>query len=274
MKNIASIVIVMCISFSFYLNGQTAGFNYVPLEFENLEPEWIHDIYDSTIIGHVVDENPIVEFDGYSHVVRGQNTCPRFIVTDDAVYLASRFQYDNDIGGAIVEKIDLKTGESEWKTVFDLRTQDIREYALNFEIKDDRLVLYCIYLNEDNRYLSTMIGNGLGFLSRKEYDIETGQLLQQIIPDTTASDMVLLRSPLFDSELHLLSDTTIQVLRLGRKFESGSFLVMDTMDMDGVRLAPTSILAHELYLDWEDVYGIRANLFEKDTLTGYIYIYI
>jgi hypothetical protein len=269
MKNIVSFLI--CISFSFHLNGQVAGFNYIPLEFETLEPEWIHDIYDSTIIGHVIDENPIVEFDGYSHVVRSQYTNPRYIVRDDAVYLVSRFQYNNDIGGAIVEKIDLATGQPEWKTVFDLRTQDIREYALNIEIKDNRLVLYCIYLNEDNGHLATMIGNGLGFLSRKEYDIDTGLLVQQTTPDTTANDIVLLRSPLYDSELHFLSDTSIQVIRLGRKFESGSFLVIDTMDMDGVRLTPTYTLSHELYLDWEDVYGIRANLFEKDTFTGEIY---
>ncbi len=269
MKSFVSFLI--CISFSFHSNGQVAGFNYIPLEFETLEPEWIHDIYDSTIIGHVIDENPIIEFDGYSHVIRSQYTNPRYIVRDDAVYLVSRFQFNNDIGGAIVEKIDLATGQPEWKTVFDLRTQDIREYALNIEIKDNRLVLYCIYLNEDNGHLATMIGNGLGFLSRKEYDIDTGLLVQQTTPDTTANDMVLLRSPLYDSELHFLSDTSIQVIRLGRKFESGSFLVIDTMDMDGVRLTPTFTLAHELYLDWEDVYGVRANLFEKDTFTGEIY---
>jgi len=96
MKNIFSLIIFILTSF--HLNGQTAGFNYIPLEFDNLDPLWIHDIYDSTIIGHVIDANPLVKFDGYSHVVRSRNTNPRLLTTDDAVYLASSFQYDNDVG--------------------------------------------------------------------------------------------------------------------------------------------------------------------------------
>ena len=269
MKNIFSLVILILTSF--HLNGQTAGFNYIPLEFENLDPMWIHDIYDSTIIGHVIDSNPLVKFDGYSHVVRSRNTNPRLLTTDDAVYLASSFQYDNDVGGAIVEKINLMTGEIEWKTVYDLRTQDVIEYAYNIRIENDRLILYCIYQNEDNNYIATMVGNGLGYLSRKEYDLETGLLLQQTIPDTVANDMILLRSPYYDTELHLLDDTTVQSIRLGRWYESGSFLVIDTMDTDGVRLTPTYNLDHELFLDWEDAVDVRANLFEKDPYTGDIY---
>ena len=85
MKSFVSYLI--CISFSFHLNGQVAGFNYIPLEFEDLEPVWLHDIYDSTIIGHVVDANPAVKFDGYSHVVRHFNSRSPFLVTDDAVYI-------------------------------------------------------------------------------------------------------------------------------------------------------------------------------------------
>jgi len=271
MKNITSIVIVICSSFSFYLNGQTAGFNYVPLEFDNLEPEWIHDIYDSTIIGHVVDTNPTVKFDGYSHVVRHHYTSPRFLVTDDAVYLASRIQYDNDVGGAIIERLDLETGELEWKTLFDLRTQDIREYVMNLKIENGRLVLYCIYLNEDNPYISTMTGSGLGYLSRKEYNVENGELLLQTIPDAINNDLVLLVTPSYHSELHLIDDNRIQVIRHGSKFDSGSFLKIDTMDVEGIRLKPSYTLSHELDLDWDDVYLLRSHVFEKDKFTGDIY---
>lgn len=77
---------------------QLAGFNYIPLEFQNLELKWHHEINDSTIIGHQITENPTIEFDGYSHVLRNQVTSPRLITTNDFVILVSRTQYDNDIG--------------------------------------------------------------------------------------------------------------------------------------------------------------------------------
>ena len=263
--------IVLSILWTFPLCSQTAGFNYIPLEFENLEPIWLHDIYDSTIIGHPVETNPSIRFDGFTHVSRSQPTNPRFLVTADAVILVSRVQYDNGIGGAIIEKLDLETGKLEWKTLFDLRTQNRREYVMNMRVEDDRLVLYCIYLNEDSPYIGSIIGNGFGHLSIKEYNFNSGALVNQTIPDTTMAELVPLRTPFFDTELHLLSNENIQFIRQGNKFESGAFFDIDTMNHEGIKIRPTYRLSHELSLDWADTDLLRFHSFKKDFFTDEIY---
>jgi len=265
------VAIVLSILLSHNLTSQTAGFNYVPLEFENLEPVWLHDIHDSTIIGHTIAANTAVRFDGYTHVYRGEPTRPRFLVTDDAVILASRVQYNNDIGGAIIEKLDLETGELEWKTLFDLRTQDRREYVMNMSVEDDRLILYCNYLNDDREFLGTITGGGFGHLSIKEYDINSGILIRETIPDTTATDLLQIRTPFHDSKLFSLNDGTIQSIIQGNKFETGAFFLIDTMNLEGIKTNPTDTLSHELYLDWADTYLLLFHSYQKDSFTEEIY---
>ena len=269
MKLIVAIVLSLLLSHN--LTSQTVGFNYVPLEFENLEPVWLHDIHDSTIIGQVIDENPGIRFDGFTHVSRSQSTNPRFLVTEDAIILVSKIQYNNDIGGAIIEKLDLETGALEWKTLFDLRTQDRREYVMNISVKDDRLILYCIYLNEDSVSLGTLFGIGLGHLSIKEYDMNNGVLIQKTIPDTTEMDFLQLVTPSHDSKLYPLNDGTIQSVIQGNKFESGTFFLIDTIDLDGIKVNPTDTVSHELSLDWADTDYIRSHAYQKDKYSEDIY---
>lgn len=270
MKRLSTILFLLLLTLR--LISQTAGFNYVPLEFENLEPIWLHDIHDSTIIGHEVEANPSIRFDGFSHVSRSEPTNPRFLVTDDAVILVSRIQYNNGIGGAIIEKLDLATGELKWKTLYDLRTQDRREYVMNIRVEGDRLLLYCIYLNDDRPDgAGTLFGYARGHLSIKEYDMSSGVLLHQTIPDTTSTDLVSLRTPFFDTELNVLSNDTITFIDQGAALESGAFFLLDTMSHEGIKSSPTDTLSHELSLDWGDTYLLRAHSFKIDPFTDDIY---
>ena len=251
---------------TFQLQGQLAGFNFVPIEFDEIKPIWGHVTSDSTIIGYVSDENPIIQFDGYSHI-HGSVT----LITEDALYKASRSRQNNDIAGSIIEKLNIETGELIWKQVIDLRTEDRIEYVMDLRLKEDSLIVYSIYLDEGFSLISTMLGNATGHLSLRVHSIETGELLSRTVPDTTLSDLVVLRTPFYsDSEFHFLDDESIQVMRLGSD-SAGYFLVIDTMTMDGVKVNPTNTLSQELELNWSDTGLQRANKFKKDPYFGDIY---
>jgi len=108
----------LSISFIQSLIAQTATYNYIPLEFENLDPVWAHVSSDSTIMGHMIPDSD-VGFDGYGHIRSSNDPYTERLLHDGHVYLVSRTLYDNDYAGGIVEKIDLSTGELIWKTIFE-----------------------------------------------------------------------------------------------------------------------------------------------------------
>jgi len=251
---------------AFRVQSQLAGFNFVPIEFDEVEPVWSHVTSDSTIIGYVSAENPIVEFDGYSHLESSVT-----LIAEDAIYKATRSRQNNDVAGAVMEKLNIETGELIWKKVIDIRTEDRIEYVMNLRLKGDSLIVYSIYLDEDFKMISTVYGFAFGHLSVRAHDVMTGEILNSTVPDTTISDLVLLKTPfLSDSELHFIDDDKIQVLRLAAD-SAGYFMVIDTMTMNGVKSNPTDILSQELELNWSDAIVQRANKFDKDTYTGDIY---
>lgn len=142
---------------------------------------------------------------------------------------------------------------------------------MNVTIHEGKLRLFNILLNEDNNYISTLTGNALGHLSIREYDLESGELLFHSNPMMEAQDPVLLKTPRYDSEIHLINDDVLQVIRHGSRFETGSFLVVDTMSLDGAKLNRTDTVSQMLYLDWMDTNLLSINTFEKDEETGDVY---
>ena len=136
--NILTVVIVTTTNLSAQLPG-----NYKPLEFDGLVPLWTHVTYDSTIVGHEMT-NPRsvgIQFDGYSHVFPSMDIEVEPLIYEGFYYKVSRTIYDTDVSGGLIEKIDLSNGDIIWKQVFDLRTQDRREFIGRTLIKDSKLIL-------------------------------------------------------------------------------------------------------------------------------------
>jgi len=262
------------------INAQIAYFNYVPLEFIGAEPLWIHVTCDSTMIGAETIENTAT-YDGHSHVHGSFETEDDYIIHEGYLYKVSSTVYQNDFSGAIIEKIDIKTGELIWKTIFDGRTSDYREHVERTIIEDNRLLLYNYMITQPDPEEFTVpivfLGWAEGILKIREYDLETGALIRETTPDINNPESKLIRDYNFDvAQLHVLSDENLLLYK--RYFDTtASFFVIDTLDHMGLVLNEPDTVWSELVIgDWGDSYWNRGYGIRRDSegLTYWLDYYV
>lgn len=154
--------------------------DYIPLEFqEDIDHVWTHLVIDSSFIeyrdsnaryqAYYKDGMEQFGFDGGS------------FIHDNFLYSITEVDYDLDLAGYYIEKIDLNTGEKIWTIRTDLRHADYREKLLSTEIFNNQLKLNgirCI-LSEDHLAPSNFkIGGRIdAYYFQRVYNLETGQLL-------------------------------------------------------------------------------------------------
>ena len=282
MINLRKLIITSKITFLSvsFLSAQIAFFNYVPIEFKNTEPLWIHVTSDSTMIGAETDDSSAT-YDGHSHVHESHQIEDEYIVYEGHLYVISAATYDNDFSGAIIEKVDINTGELIWKTVFDGRTLDYREHVERTIIRDDKLVLYTYLIIQPDPEEFTVpivfLGWAEGILKIREYDIETGELLSETIPDTTDTDIKRIRDYRFDvSQLYIINEDSVSYYK--RYWDTiGSFFVIDTLCAMGKALNDPDTIWSELTIDdwgdsyWSSAFGIRQ---DSEGLTYWLDFYV
>lgn|GEM_PF-2102868 len=262
------------------INAQIGYFNYVPLEFIGAEPLWIHVTCDSTMIGAETIENTAT-YDGHSHVHGSFETEDDYIIHEGYLYKVSSTVYQNDFSGAIIEKIDMKTGELIWKTIFDGRTSDYREHVERTIIEDNRLLLYNYMITQPDPEEFTVpivfLGWAEGILKIREYDLETGALISETTPDINNPESKVIRDYNFDvAQLHVLSDENLLLYK--RYFDTtASFFVIDTLDHMGLVLNEPDTVWSELVIgDWGDSYWNRGYGIRRDSegLTYWLDYYV
>ena len=230
-------------------NGVAQGYpEYVPLEFANLETEWQHLCADSTIAGFDdFDFNSSITFTGTNHIPSTSVEWPQALIQDGYLYSVSDIRFDTEYGGALIEKIDLATGERVWKTAFDLRTTTYRELVVESFIEADTLVLACVEVYSPDFNVVT----GLtwlpfyyadGALLIKKYNLETGNLVFRSTPDTLSQNL---------ANLPVNAIRRVQTRYLGEQEYSSYWYIVrqnrytiyvDTLDESGVKLNPTDSL--------------------------------
>jgi len=251
-----------CILLSLVLLGQGAGYNYVPIEFDNLEPRWSHVSFDSTIIDHTITGLPPNWYDGYAHIYGQVAVEKKFPIKDGYVYLSTNILYGYDIGGAIIEKIDLETGDLIWQKMYDLRVQEDREVIYRTIIEDDKLVLYNLAVDYDSLGGSILFGGQVGYLKKRYYDLETGNLILETLPDTNSFKI---RTPRHGTRgMTILSENEIELITIKQNNTEGYFLEIDTLNHSGTKLTSTSYLSQELNLDWANTRLLASDKFVKD----------
>ena len=241
--------------------GQKAGV-YVDLELEGLEPLWITSIYDSTIVGHEAID-PIgqnVEFDGYSHVYKYRyDHLKKPLIVSDTLYSISSTFYDGDLSGGIIEKIDLRTGEVLWKSVFDRRYYEHRETIETYHLRDDTLYVIGIKVTTPRRdsllswpVLAWGLGSGHGgYLSVRKYDVSDGRLLSLCYADedNPAARFIEPYSS-GQHQMRMVSDTVLECWSLITDIELGNRLIVDSLDLDGLYLNSTDTIYSSHDIDW------------------------
>lgn len=236
---------------------------YEPLVFDSLTPHWIHVSYDSTIVGYEIP-NPrsIVGFDGYSHVFLSDIELQP-LIHEGFYYKISRTLYDTDVSGGLIEKIDMSNGAVVWKQVFDLRTQNRREFIARSYIKDEKLILVDLDIvtpDVPNVPVPIVAFSGFdtyGLLKIREYDLETGNLLSVSVAEENEEDVMLIRSASdFSTHISMMNDSTFQVIDYISDYPGNlaSYLLIDTINKQGKYLNSTDTIfsSYRFDADWTD----------------------
>lgn len=177
------IIILSCLINCYTLFSQEAGL-YVPLSLKNATPIWDHLSMDSTIIGYQDSISPNASYDGTSHLDYFHQSLPPTI-EDGYLYISMSSTIGGATGGGIIEKINLETGASVWKDVFDIRTMSEREMPVLTKIEGDTLLVF----GYQSLPGATVVSHSFyGKLFIKKYDKHTGTLIEEFYADETHPD--------------------------------------------------------------------------------------
>ncbi len=171
--------IIACIK----LNGQDPCASTQPL-FEELTPLWRHVFVDSTMIGYPdPDPNSNFVYSGNDHLEFDLGS----FVQGDFLYGITQINLTGDIAGALIEKINLETGELIWQISNDLRASDYREKVLDARVEGDVFIVSGIredITNEQSLQLAEVafVAKSKGKVFERFYDLETGQQISYDTP--------------------------------------------------------------------------------------------
>lgn len=154
---------------------------YMPLEFkEDVEPIWHHLVIDSTFIGYsdTAALYKIYYTDGMEQLSFDSGS----FIEDNYLYSITRVNYDLDLSGYYIEKIDIKNGEKLWTIRTDLRHTDYREKVLDMKVSGDKFIMRGVRCVLPDSILCPPIwalgGRIDSYFFERKYDLQTGELLE------------------------------------------------------------------------------------------------
>jgi hypothetical protein len=237
------------------LFGQTIG-SFKPLHLEGIAPKWIHYSYDSTIVGHemINPRDDGAGFDGYGHVYLQIPGPP--IIKDGYWYKVNNTNYDVDVSGGLIEKIDLNTGKRIWYRTFDRRTQSYRESVHHAEIIGNQLWVYTLRITRsDPVHPIPVISffDAPGVLKIRRYDLKSGNLVKVNDPNIDNPNLRVFKSGFSNETLirQINPSTFWTVEHNMNKSKLGGYIVIDTITDAGVRKnASDTIFSKFVGYDW------------------------
>jgi len=275
MKRISKII--FCLFSFLQLSGQNCD-DYAPLEFHNLEPEWMYLCSDSSIVGYDdYDFLTVFQFTGTNHIHYEDIEWRVPLIEEGYLYSITDTRWDDDRGGALIEKIDLESGTRIWKQAFDFRTNDYRELILDSYIDDDQLHLTTAEIFTPDNHLVTGITlyswwpvkAGLKFRS---YDLEDGTLTSLIRTDTTQTDYVFLNVKAYkNNQLRRIGDN--YAIHVIDHYDDSDlpYISIDTVNRNGVRLNPTDTI-NSILLNPDSLFYLHASVRKIAVTDAGIYI--
>ena|GEM_PF-2449345 len=171
------------------LSGQDP---FSPIQFEGIDHQWTHMFVDSSRIDTDLSEG--TQYLGDTEV---------YPVGDSIAYFIFRDRADR-YSGVFIEKLDLNTGESLWKSKFDKRETGFRELPTYFGITEDgRLELVSYKEAGDPGPFGTWNN---GHFLRRELDPGTGEELE------------IFYNPDYQEEEEMFIFGTVSMLKHGDNF--------------------------------------------------------
>ena len=201
MKKILSSLLFQLIIICF-IKSQIITTPFEEVSFLNLNPEWIYTPIDSSLIGNG-------NFTGRNHFNNNYSINP-YVIKDNFLYCANHTSYETiRVEGALIQKIDLNDGHLVWQNHYDLRNNDRQEWVKSMIIEDEKLILVTArrIVPPDNSIFYDLFGDTC-LISLRKYDINTGDLLEQII--NNSEDHTSIRINNKKTIINAIDQTTFQ----------------------------------------------------------------
>jgi len=165
-------IILITVFFKSFLISQIVP--YVPIEFIDYTPKWIHIPIDSTLIDNE-------RYDGMNHFTSNDFPLP-LLLEKDYMYITANTIVKNENNqknaGGLIEKIDVNTGQTVWSSYFDSRNNDRDEYieSIFYNENKDLEVITDRRIKNDKYWGNDALGD-TAVLSRWVFNKNTGEIL-------------------------------------------------------------------------------------------------
>ena len=229
---------------------------YAPLQLDDITPIWEHLVIDTSIIGYV-DTSAFWSdgddfYNGMNHVIGFPNGTVSLVV-DRYLYSYTGVQFDIDLGGFIMEKIDLETGEMMWKNMIDPRTESFEYKVLKSELIGNELHVYGVRtVMDDNAIYGFDFGYEPSHQFHRVYDSDTGELLREQDPITLDENAPIVKS-FKGSDYNYFKDDYWEHFNLTVWLDSGSVLTRQLIDTMGYVMGPRRrVVVGDWNEDWDN----------------------
>lgn len=195
---------------------------YVPLEFDDITPEWRHLSIDSNYIDLNFDP-PGGTFDyDYYYGTRQVLWDRGSFVIDEHLYSISQNSHGLDYAGVLIEKINVNDGSLVWQTANDPTRVTFREKPTAIEVDGNILRLRGVYTD---RHLIAGLAGGRqeGAYFIREYDMETGALLHYHAPPL--SDSTHMMASTRDDNFYYRDRNTIEHYEVHLRFRGPNYKI-------------------------------------------------
>ncbi len=216
---------------------------------------WNRVIIDSSMIGYSYSNELSSDFiiDGMEHFSRIDDG--HSFVNDGFLYSIQTVVIAADDVGYYIEQIDLDTGEKVWYTSIDTRNRDYSYKIYDAWIRDSFLVV------KGGRRVSqvaTTFGNSLGsaplYPMIQEFDVNTGDLLQEYVADSTKVEYPLIMTTVkVAGEYPFVSGDGWDIIDYGiLRADGRSRLLLNRSDSLGaiINLGDTLLWGGDFLNDW------------------------
>ena len=248
------IILFLLFEGSTNIYSQIEPCEYIPLELSQIEPIWKHTVRDTSIIGYIhqgaVHNSEFAFLDGYNHLVFDKNLT---FIQNDFAYLIIELVSNQDEYGAMIQKVDINTGELAWQYSIDPRTDTTYHKIKSVFLKDGRLILEGLRPVEAPMFglFSFSTGFYSSYYFRKALDDKTGELLEYatvVNGDTLAH--ITGNFPYHD--YYNYTGGEVEHLELQVYRERGSFLIRNILDSNGNITSNSDTVVRSFYSEIYD----------------------
>jgi len=250
------IIYSILLQFLFLLNAnsQLEPCNYIPLEFNGINPIWVHTMKDTSIIGYIHEESNLNSefafYDGFNHLDFDKHLS---FVKNEFAYLLVILESNQDEYGSLIEKIDLNTGDLVWQYSIDPRTDTTFHSVQHVSLMGENLIIEGLRPVIRPTFGFYAFGSGYysSYYFRKIINDLNGELVDYSTP-VSGDSLAHITGHFPYQDIYNYTGTEVEHLELQVYRDRGASLVRNFLDINGNMTDNSDTVVHSYYYDVYD----------------------